>query len=161
VVGGRLRRPCCIGRPDFGVCCRNRASPGVAYGCCSGEVSCGKQKPQADGEVGCCRGREGGSPALVGGGEEGREQSHCRCAGCSSQGQTCEGGGQLLGRRRRRYPSLQAFVTSLHQRRQDDGVAHPPSSSLQDEGLRRRPTTKSSHPTSPPNLEAHVGFSPL
>jgi hypothetical protein len=67
----------------------------------------------------------------------------------------------MLGHRRRRYPSLQAFATSLHHRRQDDGMSHPPSSSPQDEGLRRRPTTKSSHPVSSPNLEAHVGFGPL
>jgi hypothetical protein len=67
---------------------------------------------------------------------------------------------QLLGRRRRRYTSLQAFVTSPHQRKHDDGVAHPPSSSPQGGGLRRRPTTKSSHPTSSPDLEAHVGFRP-
>jgi hypothetical protein len=94
VVGGRLRRPCRVGCSDFGVCCRNRASLGATYGCCSGEVGCGKQKPQADGEVGYCGGREGGSPAPAGGGEEGREQGHCRCACCSSRGQTCAGGGQ-------------------------------------------------------------------
>jgi hypothetical protein len=50
----------------------------------------------------------------------------------------------MLGRRRRRYPSLQAFATSLHHRRQDGGMDHPPSSSPQDEGLQRSPTTKSS-----------------
>jgi hypothetical protein len=54
VAGGRLHRPCCVGCSDFRVCCRNRASPGAAYGCCLEEVGCGKQKPQADGEVGCC-----------------------------------------------------------------------------------------------------------
>jgi hypothetical protein len=38
------------------------------------------------------------------------------------------------------------------------GGAHPSSSSPQDEG---RPTTESLHPTSSPDLEAHVGFRPL
>jgi chromosome segregation ATPase len=58
MAGGRLRRPCCIGRSDFEVRCReattrgqDRAPPGVAYGCCSGQVSCEKQEPQTDGEV--------------------------------------------------------------------------------------------------------------
>jgi hypothetical protein len=37
------------------------------------------------------------------------------------------------------------------------GAALPSTSSLQDEG----PTTKSLHPTSSPDLEAHVGFDPL
>jgi hypothetical protein len=77
VAGGRLCRPCCVGCLDCGVCCRSRASPDAACGCCSGEVGCGKQKPQADGEVGRCGGQEGGSPAPAGGGEEGGEQSHC------------------------------------------------------------------------------------
>jgi hypothetical protein len=63
----------------------------------------------------------------------------------------------MLGRRRRRYPSLQAFVTSLHQRRQDDRRG-PPFFPLT---ARRRPTTKSHLPTSSPDLEAHVGFGPL
>ena len=27
MAGSRLRRPCCVGCSDFGVCCRNRASP--------------------------------------------------------------------------------------------------------------------------------------
>jgi hypothetical protein len=49
----------------------------AAYGGCSGQVGCGKQEPQADGEIGGCGGREGGSQALVEGGEEGREQSLC------------------------------------------------------------------------------------
>jgi hypothetical protein len=77
VAGDRLRRPCCVGCSDCGVCCRSRASPGAACGCCSGEVGCGKQKSQADGEVGRYGGREGGSPAPAGGGEEGSEQGHC------------------------------------------------------------------------------------
>jgi hypothetical protein len=42
---------------------------------------------------------------------------------------------RMLGRRRRRYPLLQAFVTSPHQRKHDGGMAHPPSSSPQGEGL--------------------------
>jgi hypothetical protein len=63
----------------------------------------------------------------------------------------------MLGRRRRRYPSLQAFVNSLHQRRQDNRSG-PPFVLFT---ARRRPTTKSLHPTSSPDLEAHVGFGPL
>jgi hypothetical protein len=72
----------------------------------------------------------------------------------------------LLGRRRRCYPSLQAFVTSPHQRKHDDDVAHPPSSSPQDEGLRRslsiprphqigRPTWDSTH-RNRPRIEKRV-----
>jgi hypothetical protein len=41
--------------------------------------------------------------------------------------------GQMLGRRRRRYPSLDAFVASLHQRRPRPSIL-PLSSRLQDEG---------------------------
>jgi hypothetical protein len=63
----------------------------------------------------------------------------------------------MLGRRRRRYPSLQAFVNSLLQRRQEDRRG-PPFALFT---ARRRPTTKSLHLTSPPDLEAHVGFDPL
>jgi hypothetical protein len=63
----------------------------------------------------------------------------------------------LLGRRRRRYPSLQAFVNSLHQRRQEDRRGSPFALFT----ARRRSTTKSLHPTSSPDLEAHVGFGPL
>jgi hypothetical protein len=40
----------------------------------------------------------------------------------------------LLGRRRRRYPSREAFVASPHQRRRDDWRGCPSSSPLQDEG---------------------------
>jgi hypothetical protein len=76
VSGGRLRRPRRIGCLDFGRCCRGRASPGIACGCCAGEVGCGKQKSQAVGEGGRHGGREDGSPALDGGGEEGGEQVH-------------------------------------------------------------------------------------
>jgi hypothetical protein len=63
----------------------------------------------------------------------------------------------LLGRRRTHYPSLQAFVTSQHQRRQDDWRG-PPFVLL---AVRRRPTTKSLHLTSSHDLETHVGFGPL
>jgi hypothetical protein len=45
----------------------------------------------------------------------------------------------MLGRRRRRYPLLQDFATSLNQRRQDDRCG-PPFVLLT---ARRRPTTKS------------------
>jgi hypothetical protein len=76
VAGGRLRRPRHVGCLDCGVCCRGRESPGVACGCCAGEVGCGKQKPQAVGEGGHHGGREGGSPAPAGGGEEGGEPGH-------------------------------------------------------------------------------------
>jgi hypothetical protein len=48
VAGDRLRRPRHIGCFDCRICCRGRASPGAACGCCSGKVSCGKQKPQAE-----------------------------------------------------------------------------------------------------------------
>ena len=63
----------------------------------------------------------------------------------------------MLGRRRRRYPSLEAFVALLQQRRQDDRRG-PPFTLFT---ARQRPTTKSLHPTSSPDLEAHVGFGPL
>jgi hypothetical protein len=50
----------------------------------------------------------------------------------------------MLGRRRRRYPSLQAFVNSLHRRRQED--RRGPLFVLFT--ARRWPTTKSLHPAS-------------
>jgi hypothetical protein len=56
----------------------------------------------------------------------------------------------MLGQRRTRYLSLQAFVTSLHQRKLDDRRS-PPFVLLT---ARRRHTAKSPHPTSSPNLEA-------
>jgi hypothetical protein len=62
----------------------------------------------------------------------------------------------LLGRRRRRYPSLRPS-SPCHCRRQDDRRG-PPFVLL---AARRRPTMKSLHPTFPPDLEAHVGFDPL
>jgi hypothetical protein len=37
---------------------QDRASPSVACGCCSGQVDCGEQEPQADREAGCRGGRE-------------------------------------------------------------------------------------------------------
>jgi hypothetical protein len=63
----------------------------------------------------------------------------------------------MLGRRRRRYPSLQPSSISLHQQRQNDQRGPP-------FGLyttRRRPTMTLPHPTSSPDLEAHVGFDTL
>jgi hypothetical protein len=42
---------------------QDRAPPVAACGSCSGQVSCGEQEPQADGEVGGRGGREGGSQA--------------------------------------------------------------------------------------------------
>jgi hypothetical protein len=59
----------------------------------------------------------------------------------------------MLGRRQRHYPSLEALVTSTHQQKLDDWH-RPPFVLLT---ARRRPTTKSRHLTSSPNLEAHVG----
>jgi hypothetical protein len=53
------------------------APPSAACGSCLGKASCGKQKPQVVGEDGGCGGREGGSQAPAGGGEEGRKQSLC------------------------------------------------------------------------------------
>jgi hypothetical protein len=63
----------------------------------------------------------------------------------------------MLGRRRRRYPSLQPSSTSLCQRKQKDQRG-PPFALYT---TRRRPTTASPRPTSSLDLEAHVGFSPL
>jgi hypothetical protein len=60
----------------------------------------------------------------------------------------------MLGRRRRRYPSLQAFATSLHHRRQDGGMDHPPSSSPQDEGLQRSLLIPRPHPTWSPTWDS-------
>jgi hypothetical protein len=51
----------------------------------------------------------------------------------------------MLGRRQRRYPSLEAFVASLHQRTRDEWRGCPSSSPLQDEG---QTPTKSAGPTS-------------
>jgi hypothetical protein len=63
----------------------------------------------------------------------------------------------MLGRRQRHYPSLQALVTSTHQRKLDDRRRSPFVLLT----ARRRPTTKSRHPTSSPNLEAHVVWRPI
>jgi hypothetical protein len=63
----------------------------------------------------------------------------------------------MLGRRRRRYPSLDAFVALVHQRRpRPSGL--PSSPRLQDED---KTLTKSASPTSSLRSEAHVGFGPL
>jgi hypothetical protein len=51
----------------------------------------------------------------------------------------------MLGQRQRRYPSLEAFVVSLHQRTRDDWLGFPSSSPSQDEG---QTPTKSDGPTS-------------
>jgi hypothetical protein len=51
----------------------------------------------------------------------------------------------MLGRRRRRYPSLEAFIASLHQRTRDDWCGCPSSSLLKDEGQN---PTKSAGPAS-------------
>jgi hypothetical protein len=63
----------------------------------------------------------------------------------------------VLGRRRRRYPSLQPSPISLHQRKQNDRRGPP----FVFYNTRRRPTTTSPRPTSSPDFEAHVGFGPL
>jgi hypothetical protein len=63
----------------------------------------------------------------------------------------------VLGRRRRRYPSLQPSSVSLHQRRQNDRRGPP----FVLYTTRRRPTMTSLRPTSSLDLDAHVGFSPL
>jgi hypothetical protein len=64
----------------------------------------------------------------------------------------------MLGRRQRRYPSLQAFVT-LRSRpsspryangSKTTGPAHPSSSTLQDEGLRRSLSIPRPQPTERP-----------
>jgi hypothetical protein len=51
----------------------------------------------------------------------------------------------MLGRRRRRYPSCEAFVASRHQRTRDGWRDRPSSSASQDEG---QTPTKSAGPTS-------------
>jgi hypothetical protein len=64
----------------------------------------------------------------------------------------------MLGRRRRRYPSREVFVASLHQRMRDDRRGCPSSSPLQGEG---QTPTESASPVSSSRLEAHVEFGPL
>jgi hypothetical protein len=64
----------------------------------------------------------------------------------------------LLGRRRRCYPSREAFVALLHQRRRDDRHGCPSSSPLQDEG---QTPAKSANPACSSRPEAHVEFGPL
>jgi hypothetical protein len=63
----------------------------------------------------------------------------------------------LLGRRRRRYPSLQPSSISLRQRKLNKRQGTP----FVFYTTRRRPTTTSPRPTSSLDLEAHVGFGPL
>jgi hypothetical protein len=58
----------------------------------------------------------------------------------------------MLGRRRRRYPSLQAFVnlaapTEAKRPMRSTGEVHPSSSTLQDEGLQRSRPFPRPHPT--------------
>jgi hypothetical protein len=77
----------------------------------------------------------------------------------------------MLGRRRTRYPSLDAFVVSLHRRR-----PHPQSTPEQAEGVnwmktgavplrtlccKMKAPSKSTSPMSSLRREAQVGFSPL
>jgi hypothetical protein len=63
----------------------------------------------------------------------------------------------MLGRRRRRYPSLQPLSISLHQWKQNDRRGPP----FVFYTTRRRPTKTSPRPMSSPDLEAHVGFDAL
>jgi hypothetical protein len=58
----------------------------------------------------------------------------------------------MLGQRRRRYPSLQAFVnlgapTEAKRSARSTGEVHPSSSTLQDEGLRWSRPFPHPHPT--------------
>jgi hypothetical protein len=64
----------------------------------------------------------------------------------------------VLGQRRRRYPSREAFVASLHQRTRDDWRGCPSSPPLQDGG---QTPTKSAGPAPLISPEAHVEFGPL
>jgi hypothetical protein len=73
----------------------------------------------------------------------------------------------MLGRRRRRYPSLDVFVASLHHDAKDTGPMRTSRldfagalrpSPLHDEG--KTPTMSASLTTSS-GLEAQVGFGPL
>jgi hypothetical protein len=76
----------------------------------------------------------------------------------------------MLGRKRRHYPSLEAFASlatstprskpsfvSLPQRRQNDWQLPP----FVEHVARRRPTTRSPCPVSSSNTKAHVEFGPL
>jgi hypothetical protein len=65
--------------------------------------------------------------------------------------------GQMLGRRRIRYPSLQPSSFSLRLRRKKNRRG-PPFALYT---TRRRPTATSPRPTSSLGREAHVGFGPL
>jgi hypothetical protein len=96
-------------------------------------------------------------PSLeVGGQHHGRHGAHCAVRTRAEEhppGTAL----RMLGRRQRRYPSLQALVTSTHQWKLDDRRRSPFVLLT----ARRRPTTKSRHPTSSPNLEAHVVWRPI
>jgi hypothetical protein len=63
--------------------------------------------------------------------------------------------GEVLGRRRRCYPSCEVFVASLHQRMRDDQRGCPLPSPLQGEG---QTPTKSASPVSSSRPETHVEF---
>jgi hypothetical protein len=63
----------------------------------------------------------------------------------------------MLGRRQRRYPSLQPSSISLRQRKQNNRRGPP----FVFYTTRRRPTTTSPRATSSLDLEAHVRFGPL
>jgi hypothetical protein len=76
---------------------------------------------------------------------------------CSVVSSPSKGEKALLGRRRRRYPSLQPSSISLHQRKQNDRRGPP----FVFYTTRQRSTLTSPRPTSSPDLEAHVGFGPL
>jgi hypothetical protein len=61
----------------------------------------------------------------------------------------------MLGRRRRRHPSLQAFVNlRCTNGGKPTGANHPSSSTLQDEGLRRGRPDPRPHPTWRPTWDS-------
>jgi hypothetical protein len=64
----------------------------------------------------------------------------------------------MLGQRRRRYPSHEAFVASLHQRTRDDwrGCLHPLHCKT-----KARPLRSLLVPRPSSRLEAHMEFGPL
>jgi hypothetical protein len=77
---------------------------------------------------------------------------------------------QMLGRRRRRYPSLDAFVASLYQRRprpritleQAEGAGRTRTGAvaLRPPRCKTKAPSKSASSTSSLRWEAQVGFSP-
>jgi hypothetical protein len=62
----------------------------------------------------------------------------------------------LLGRRRRRYPPLDAFASLAAPTKTTTDGLHPSSDAT--EG--RRPTARPLHPTGSPNVRAHVQSDP-